>query len=210
MSAIISFLIAHSVELAALFVALCALVVIYLTAANQHKPQILIYYRPNVHQATLIDLVVENIGAGFAYDIQFDQPLKCGLFGVEVPDSDKEGKIVFENGIPYLASQEKLSALGGQFAGIQNWVKDEGKVVVVTAYYKNLFSFPRKIKFVCQLQINHLQSLPTRSSADQAIVDSLRKTSSSVFYLIFKELERQNNLLQASQQQQDSKGNHRK
>lgn len=188
------FLIENAVQLASLVVALCALIVTYLAVAKQHKPHILIYYQVNLHQASIIDLVIENIGSGFAFNISFDQPLKCYLFNAEEGLNDKHGMVVFRNGIPYLSAGQKLVVLGGQFAGIESWV-GEGKLIKITASYKNPFSIKRESKSTCCLQVNHLKGLPTRKSGDQAIVDAFRNNSSSVFYKIYKVLEKMNHSL---------------
>lgn len=162
-------------QIASLVVAACALLVTYIALAGQYRPHIIIYYRVNPHIQMLVELVVENVGKGVAFDVSFSKPLPTRLYGVQKLDN-LEVSTIFENGIPYLGQNQKIATDGGQFGGIKEYLEEEFKFDI-TYKYKNPFSITRTIKQKSELYISHLNKMPTRDSADQALVDALKSTS---------------------------------
>lgn len=180
------FLIDNSVQLASLLVAMCALWVTYIAIAAQHKPHILVYYCVNPNKQMFVDLVVENVGKGVAFDIKFSKPLPVRLYGIEKLTC-KEISTMFEDGVPYLGSAQKLVADGGQFGGINQYL-EEGFKFTVTYKYNNPFSMARTIKQEIELSVSHLDKMPTRYSGDQAIVDALKGNSGTTLHKIEESL----------------------
>lgn len=154
----------------ALIPATCAVILTYIAIENQHKPNILVYYRVNPDVATLVDLVVENMGSGAAFNIKFTQPIVTHLFGIE--KGDGEGKKVLKHKIPMLAAKQQIIMNGGQYGGISEHIKEELKVEFTYSYLSS-FSCNRNKKGESYLTINHLESSPTKNSASTAIVKAL-------------------------------------
>lgn len=176
------FLIDNSVHIASLLVAICALLITYIAISAQHKPHILIYYRANPNIQTIVDLVIENVGKGVAFDVKFSKPLPVRLYGVEKLTS-KKISTMFEGGIPYLGAAQKLVTDGGQFGGINQYL-EEGFDFNIKYKYKNPFSITRTMKQKIKLSISHLNKIPTRCSGDQAIVDALKGKTGTTLHRI--------------------------
>ena len=152
-------------------VTLLAVLVAYIALLKQSRPHVLIQYRPNPGIQSFIDLVVENIGGGLARDLVFSQPIPAQCFGIEKP-SGSAGEVLGE-GIPGLAAGQKLIFDAGQYAGLFSQIGE--KLEIKVSYtYKNPLGINRKRNEVCILSIKHIQNMPTRTSADQAIVDALK------------------------------------
>lgn len=152
-------------------ITLMAVFVAYLTLNKQSMPQLLIHYRPNPDIQTLIDLVVENIGGGLARDVIFSQPLPAKCFGVE--SAQDKGIGILGEGLPAISSGQKYIFNGGQYAGLFE-VIGEKLEVVVSYSYKNPIGLSKTREELCILSVSHLRSMPTRTSAEQAIVDALK------------------------------------
>ena len=60
--------------------ALAALVA-YLAVYRNSQPQVVVYYQPSERQQSIIELVIENIGTGNAFDIKFSKPIpiRCSV-----------------------------------------------------------------------------------------------------------------------------------
>ena len=164
---------------------LLAVFVAYLALLKQSTPHILIQYRPNPDIQTFIDLVIENIGGGMARDINFSQPLPAKCFGIEKPDG--EGTKILGDGLPAIAAGQKYIFDGGQFGGLVS--KIGHKLEIEISYnFINPLGITRNRKERCVLSVAHLQSMPTRTSAEQAIIDALKGPNDTTLQNIKKEL----------------------
>lgn len=62
----------------------------YYAIYSQTKPCVVVYYEPNPDTASLIDLVIRNIGTGTARDISFSDPVPILCWGIDKPDKSEE------------------------------------------------------------------------------------------------------------------------
>ncbi len=166
-------------------VTLLAVSVAYIALVKQSRPQILIQYRPNPDIQTMIDLVIENLGNGLARDVKFSKPLPVKYFGIE--KSDGSGKDILSDGLPAIAVGQRFVFDGGQFGGLTEKI-EEPLEILVTYSYKNPIGIKRKRKEICVLDISHIKHMPTRYSAEQAIVEALMGSNTTTLQSIQKEL----------------------
>lgn len=166
-------------------VTLLAVSIAYLALVKQSRPHILVQYRPNPGIQSLIDLVIENIGGGMARNITFSQPLPSQCFGIE--RANGKGSDVLGNGLPAIAAGQRYIFDGGQFGGLAARIGE--KLELEISYkYRNPLGFERKRKETCVLSVAHLRSMPTRTSAEQAVVDALMGPNVTTLQKIEKEL----------------------
>jgi hypothetical protein len=166
-------------------VTLLAVSVAYLALLKQSKPQVLIQYRPNPGIQTLIDLVVENIGGGMARDITFSQPIPARCFGIERPDGP--GSEVLGAGLPAIAAGQRYIFDGGQYGGLASKIGDKLEIAISYSFITPL-GIKRSRKERCVLSVSHLQNMPTRTSAEQAVVDALKGPNVTTLQEIEREL----------------------
>jgi hypothetical protein len=76
---------------------------------------------------------------------------------------------------------------GGQYAGLENRL-GAGLSVKISYKYRNPIGLLRKSSEPLILAIEHLKGMPTRTSADQAIVDALKGPNTTTVQEIRNEL----------------------
>ena len=181
---------------------LLAVSVAYLSLLRGSQPQLLIYYQPNPDVPSIIDLVVDNIGGGTAIGVNFSEPLPINCFGIEEPDG--EGDAVSKQGFPAVSPGQKYVFTGGQYSGLKSKL---GSGLVVTASYKfrNPIGFALKHDEVFTLSIEHMKGMPTRTSANQAIVDALKGPNTTTLQEIRNELRGINKQLQGAAKHRESR-----
>lgn len=150
--------------------ALAALVA-YVAVYKNSQPQIVVYYQPSERQQSIIDLVIENIGSGNAFDIKFSKPIPIGWYGIEAPVG--RGGYIPKTGIPSLAPGQRLVFHGGQFGGLAKELGPEG--VSLNIMYKfNPPLWRRKgANDHCVLSIEHFKGFVMIKSLEQAVVDAI-------------------------------------
>ena len=164
--------------------ALLAVWVAYLTLYKTSEPQILAYYELNSDLPTIINLVIENIGGGIATNINFSTPLPIHCFGVYA--SEDEG-ITAASSFPALSPKQRYTFNGGQFGGLKSKVGG-GLRTTVSYDFKNPIGWSCKRKEAIILSIEHLTHMPTKTSANQAIVDALKSSNKTTVHEIRDEL----------------------
>jgi hypothetical protein len=150
---------------------LLAVWVAYLAVSKGSEPQLLIYYQPNPDVPSLIDLVVENVGGASAYEVRLSKPIPVNSFGIEKPDHDL-GSIPV-SGFPAVSAKQRYTFAGGQYAGLDSQL-GAGLSVDLSYKYRNALNFRRTARESFILSVRHLQGMPSRTSASQAIVDALK------------------------------------
>jgi len=166
-------------------VTLLAVFVAYLALAKQSRPHILVQYRPNPRIPSLIDLVIENVGGGMARDVTFSSPLPAQCYGIENPNGDCTE--VLGGGLPAIAAGQEYVFSGGQYGGLSSRIGEKLEIQI-TYNYINPVGFIRISTESCILSVSHLENMPTRTSAEQAIVDALKGPNTTTLQKIEKEL----------------------
>ena len=166
-------------------VTLLAVFVAYMALVKQSRPHILVQYRPNPDIPSIIDLVIENIGGGMARNVSFSQALPAKCYGIE--KASGECTDVLEEGIPAISAGQRYIFDGGQYGGLTEKLGE--KLELEVSYeYKNPVGVTRKGKESCVLSVSHMKNMPSRTSADQAIVDALTGSNNTTLQKIEKEL----------------------
>lgn len=166
-------------------VTLLAVTVAYVALLKQSRPHVLVQYRPNSHLQSVIDLVIENLGGGMARNVAFSTPLPVEYFGIE--KSDGSGKDILSEGLPAIAAGQRFIFHGGQFGGLSNRLKKSMKIEV-TYEYTNPIGIKRMRSEYCVLSVSHMSHMPTRNSAEQAIVDALKGPNTTTLQRIERNL----------------------
>lgn len=172
---------------------LLAVWVAYLAVLRGSQPQLLVYYQPNPDTPSVIDLVVENIGGSSAFSVTFSEPLPINCFGIEKPNGD--GDLIPKSGFPSVSAGQRYVFNGGQYAGLERKLKS-GLSVKISYKFRSPVGFLRKDSESFVLGIEHLKGMPTRTSANQAIVDALKGPNITTVQEIRNELRAINRQLQ--------------
>jgi len=166
-------------------VTLLAVFVAYMALVKQSRPHILVHYRPNPDIPSIIDLVIENVGGGMARNVSFSQAIPAKCYGIEKASGDCTD--VLGDGLPAIAAAQKYVFDGGQYGGLAERLGE--KLELEVSYeYKNPIGIARKRKESCVLSVSHMKYMPSRTSADQAIVDALKGPNTTTLQKIEKEL----------------------
>ncbi|MDL2268050.1 hypothetical protein LJC46_08725 [Desulfovibrio sp. OttesenSCG-928-G15] len=93
------------------------------TIEAQYKPWVVMYLKPNWQGGSVIDLIIENVGFGPAYDISFSLPeyFPHKAWGIvpnkaESPKNWEDGPL--RHGMSYLAPGGKWKTMWGQYGGL--------------------------------------------------------------------------------------------
>ena len=159
--------------------------VAYLAVSKGSEPQLLAYYQPNPGIPTLIDFVIENLGGGSAFEVQPSKPIPIKCFGIDEPE--KNPRFIPVSAIPSIAPRQRFVFDGGQYAGLDSQLND-GLELTLNYKYRNAIGFSRKGSEDFVLSVKHLGAMPTRTSADQAIVDALKGPNKTTIQEIRNEL----------------------
>lgn len=155
--------------------AVVALVVAYVAVYKNSQPQLIAYYQPSARQQSFIELVIENVGTGNAFDIKFSKPIPISWFGIEAPSG--VGGYVPSSGIPSLAPKQRLIFIGGQYSGLeQELQKNVGKLKISYSFNPPLWR-SKSATDECFLSIEHLKGMPSVKSLEQAVVDAIVGTN---------------------------------
>lgn len=164
---------------------LLAVWVAYLALLRRSQPQILVYYGPHPDIQTLISLVIENVGGATAIGVTFSHPIPVACFGIEKPHGDPA--FISSAGFPAISAGQKYVYDGGQYAGLASQIGTD-LPVTVTYKYRNPFGFTRTRSESVVLSLAHMKHMPTRTSAQQAIVDALKGPNKTTLQELRNEL----------------------
>ena len=157
--------------------AFLAVGVAYMTLYKQSKPHILVFYAPNTKVASVIDLVIANIGGGNAIDVKFSVDLPIACYGIAAPTGNGRG--LSASGFPMIAPGQRYEFQGGQLGGLQKKLGD-GLRLLVTYQYKNPIGCLCSDEEEFVLSVSHLGDLPAQQYANQAIVDALKSSETAL------------------------------
>lgn len=177
---------------------LLAVWVAYLALLRRSQPQLLVYYALNPDTQTLIDLVIENIGEATATDVTFSKPIPVMWFGIE--NTGNDGSFIDPSGFPAISPGQRYVYSGGQYAGLASKI-GSGLPVNVNYKYRSPFGFICKGCESFVLSIAHMTYMPTRTSAQGAIVDALNGSKKTTLHEIRDELRALNKSLKVLAQQ---------
>ncbi|BES69334.1 hypothetical protein RE428_03520 [Marinobacter nanhaiticus D15-8W] len=157
----------------------------YYAIYRQTKPCVVVYYEPNPDTASLIDLVIRNIGTGTARDISFSDPLPILGWGIEKADNSESKQI--DHRIPFLAPGKELRFNAGQYGGLKDRVKN-GISVSANYSFRTPLRSGKKGTDSSMLDVNYMQHAGTKNSAAQDLSDALKGRNHTVFIQMNKSL----------------------
>src|SRR3546814_472606 len=120
-----------------------------------------------------------------AIEVGFSEPLPINCFGSEAPRGG--GASVPTSGFPMLSSGQRYVFTGGQYAGLQEKLKD-GLALKISYKFRTPVGCIRRYNESFVLGIEHMKGMPTRTSANQAIVDALKGPNNTTIQEIRNEL----------------------
>lgn len=150
--------------------ALAALVA-YVAVYKNSQPQLVAYYQPSPRRQSIIELVIENVGTGNAFDITFSKPIPIGWFGIETPSGS--GKYIPTSGIPTLAPGQRLVFFGGQYGGLLKELGEKGMQLDISYKFNPPLWCTTSATDTCGLSVKHLEGMATVKSMEQAVVDAI-------------------------------------
>ncbi|MFG0675871.1 hypothetical protein [Delftia sp. WSY_7] len=148
-----------------------AAVVAYLAVYKNSQPQVVAYYQSSGRQQSIIELVIENVGTGNAFNIAFSHPIPIGFFGIKHPDG--KGKYIPASGIPSLAPRQKLVFWGGQYGGLLNEIGEKGLRIDISYEFNPPLWRNKKANDTCVLSVKHLEGMTTVKSMEEAVVNAI-------------------------------------
>lgn len=144
----------------------------------QTDPCVVIYPRHHKTEGTVLELVVENIGLGVAYNVEFDgcDQLPSRAFGVTQDNCAEfqpftEGPFV--SGIPALAPRDTRVVIWGQWGGISKHVDSKG--VVVTARFSSSPNGKPLLTTQNPIEIESFYGLSVGKNPEKSIADSMER-----------------------------------
>lgn len=156
--------------------ALAALVA-YVAVYRNSQPQLVAYYQPSKRTQSIIELVIENVGTGNAYDIKFSKPIPISWFGIETPSGD--GRYIPTSGIPSLAPGQRLVFFGGQYRGLLKVLGDAGMPLEISYRFHPPLWRETSATDKCVLSVKHLEGMASVKSLEQAVVDAIEGTNAT-------------------------------
>lgn len=176
--------------------------VAYVAVYKNSQPQVVAYYQPSKRQQSIIELVIENVGTGNAFDIKFSKPIPISWFGIEVPSGS--GSYIPASGIPSLAPGQRLVFFGGQFAGLSTELgKSGGRLDISYAFNPPLWR-SKNATDTCVLSIEHLKGMASVKSMEQAVVDAIEGNNQTTIKDIRGSLQKIESHLAAMSRTKDS------
>lgn len=148
-----------------------AALIAYLAVYKNSQPQVVAYYQPSERQQSIIELVIENIGTGNAYDISFSKAIPIGWYGIE--STSERGNYIPTSGIPSLAPGQRLVFHGGQYGGLTKELGPTGIFLEIKYKFNPPLWRSKRTKDTCILSIEHLRGMATVKSLEQAVVDAI-------------------------------------
>lgn len=166
--------------------ALLAICAIFTTGVNYYllrghfDPYVVVYTRHDNDRPTILELVIENLGDGAAYDVSFnwEGELPQTAYGISPTGEDRdfepmtEGPLV--SGIPLLAPGERRVMNWGQYGGLADAL--EGDRVQVTSEYESRGPHvwdPSEHSVESVLEVQSFEATNAASSPEHDQVDAL-------------------------------------
>ena len=150
----------------------------YYALYRQTRPCIAIYYEPNPETASLIDLVIRNIGTGTARDISFSAPLPILCWGIDKSDGSESKQI--DHKVPFLAPSKELRFNAGQYGSLKDIVQD-GIAVTAEYTFRTPLRSGKRGADSSVLDVNYMKHAGTKNSAAQDLSDALNGRNHTVF-----------------------------
>ena len=122
-------------------IATTSAIINYLMLRANNDPAVVVYAAHDPRRPSIINLVIENVGRGLAYNIHFtaNQPIPKSAFGIEKGPSKEPAESMTDgpliDGIPFLAAGDTRVITWGQYGGLCEALKD--KSIEIVAHYQS-------------------------------------------------------------------------
>lgn len=176
---------ADIVSLVALVVALSSTVISYLILKIERDPDVVVYALHDERRPTIINLIIENSGAGTAHDVAFqaNRPIPARAFGFEdakQPEAMTDGPLI--HGIPTLGRGEKRIITWGQYGGLKKGLGDEVLDVTATYFSRPPLSFtPQRHRTTSRIDLRSFEGIDASDyNWDKKAAESLEKLANTM------------------------------
>jgi hypothetical protein len=151
---------------------------------NQSNPCVIVSVIHDDERATILQLVIKNVGAGLAEDItfEFSRPIPAHAWGI----SEKDAKIVepmtggpLIEGIPALGSGEQRRIDWGQYGGLTKNLGGE-PIIVKCKFKKNGKAMP---PMQCKLDVKSFEGTTAAERPSAKAARELEKISKDLHHL---------------------------
>jgi hypothetical protein len=151
-----------------------------------------VYVRHDESRATIIQIVIENIGRGLASDVTFttSRPLPFHAFGLDEKTAEEAKSMTegpFVDGIPTLGPGDSRKITWGQYGGLKRALGDQ--LVIVTCRFRH---GRRRMKpTISKLEVRSFAITDATSSEGARVIRALES--------IDKQVEKVSRVLEQSQ-----------
>lgn len=120
-------------------VATASAIVAYSVYRSATDPLIIVYPEVDLQRASILILIIENIGNGAAKSIKFktSRPLPDKAFSItepkDMPNEMKSGPLI--DGIPFLAPGQRITLTWGQYGGLHKFIGND-PIEVLSLYQR--------------------------------------------------------------------------
>ena len=157
-----------------IWISLISLVIAYVIFNKQQDPEVIIYVALSKTHQSCLDLIVENVGAGVAYNLRITSskalPIRAFGFksvGNKIEYSD-DGLLA--KGLQYFVPKEKRIQLWGQYAALKEAL-DDGSVEITAHYHGHRFGklYAKKFHSVSVVDITSFMHMEASNSQFELI-----------------------------------------
>ena len=176
---------AFLISLVAVIIATASTAISYLLLREARDPNVIVYATPDELRPSVVNLVIENIGRGVAWDVTFASstviPQKAfGFDDAKDPEQMDCGPIV--TGIPCFGPGSKRVLTWGQYGGIFKGI-GEGTIDVTATYFSRpaFALFKRKHETLSRLDIKSFEHTNNSDhNWDKKMAEELKKIATEI------------------------------
>lgn len=161
----------------------------YLFFRSQIEPNVILYVSHDEKRPSILILIIENIGRGFAKDIKFSlsRPIPQKAYGIdekaEVPKNMDHGPLI--DGIPAMGPGSKRIITWGQYGGLKKGIGND--IVNVTITYKSdsiLQILARRHKTICPIDVKSFEGIDASDKNwDKKTADELERIANIILHV---------------------------
>ena len=173
------------ISVVAVVIATASTTISYLLLREARDPNVVVYATPDELRPSVVNLVIENIGKGIAWDVSFEFtssiPQKAfGFDDAPIPEPMDRGPLI--TGIPCFGPGSKRIITWGQYGGIFKGIGEKAIDVTATFYSQpSLALFKRRHETLSRLDIKSFEYTDSSDhNWDKKMVEELKTIASEI------------------------------
>lgn len=174
----------ESIQVVSLLVATIAASAAYLLSRIASEPHVIVYTKHDRDRPTMLVIVIENIGRGVAYDVEFELERRIPRYarGIaptgdkRVVDEMREGPLIA--GVPSLAPGEQRVLNWGQYGGLRDALG--GRPVEVRARFEGGWPIRWSHEVESVLEVTSFDGTDVSATPARAQINELSRIAQSM------------------------------